>query len=111
MTIDTTTLWITIALLVGATILTRGSFLLFLHGTALPPRLQKSLRFIPPAIFAALVVPELLLTQGSLNPSASNDKLVAGCVAILVGWRTKHAFATILAGMLALHAARWLGAR
>lgn len=108
MTHDPLVVWATIGVLLAATLLTRGSFLLFLHGTGLPPTLQRSLRFIPPAIFAALVMPELLMADGSLIASPLHDKLIAGLVAIGVGWRTRSAFAPIVAGMLALHAVRWI---
>ncbi len=106
MTLDALTIWMTIGALAVATVLTRGSFFLFLHGMTVPPGVHASLRFIPPAVFAALVVPELLLVEGRpvLNPL--HDKLLAGLAAGFVAWRTKNSFLTILAGMLVLHAVR-----
>lgn len=106
MSLDPLTIWTTIAVLALATLLTRGSFFLFLHGMTVPPRVQASLRFIPPAVFAALVVPELALIEGRLALGGPYDRLIAGIVAGIVAWRTKSSLLTILAGMLVLHAAR-----
>jgi branched-subunit amino acid transport protein len=90
--------------------LLRGSFLLVLENLGLPPIVQRALRFVPPAVFAALVVPELVLSGGTLNVQPTNAKLIAGLVAGIVGWRTRNALATIGAGMVMLHVARFLGA-
>lgn len=106
MTLDAFTIWTTIAALTVATLLTRGSFFLFLHGIELPPGVHASLRFIPPAVFAALVVPELLLVDGALAIDPTHDKLLAGICAGVVAWRTKNSFLTILAGMFVLHTVR-----
>ncbi len=90
--------------------LLRGSFLLLLEKLALPGIVQRALRFVPPAVFAALVVPELVLSAGSLNVQPGNAKLIAGIVAGIVGWRTRNALATIAVGMVMLHVARLFGA-
>lgn len=107
MSLDAFTIWTTIAALALATLLTRGSFFLFLHGMELPPSVHASLRFIPPAVFAALVVPEFILVEGKLALTPTHDKLLAGIGAGLVAWRTKNSLLTILAGMFVLHAVRW----
>jgi len=39
---------------------------------------------------------------------ASNEQLPAGAVAIAVAWRWRMTFATIIAGLLALHFFAWL---
>jgi branched-subunit amino acid transport protein len=108
---DTQTLWLAILALAAVTVATRGAFLVFLHRVNLPAGLQHHLRFIPPAIFAALVAPELLMTGGSLNVGLDNHKLVGGAAAALVAWRSRNAFLTIVAGMLVLHTAQWVLSR
>ncbi len=65
--------------------------------------LASFLRFVPVAVLSAIVALELLLPGGQLSLSPiANPRLLAGAVAILVAWRTRHLFATIAAGMVAL---------
>lgn len=101
---------LTLGLLIVAVGLTnvflRGSFLLVFTNVRLPPIVERALRYVPAAVFAALVVPELVLASGSLNLHASNAKLVAGIAAGVVAWRTKNTLATIVAGMIMLHVTR-----
>lgn len=106
--IDTGTTLALIVVLWAAALGTRGSFIVFLADLRLPPLLQRGLRFVPPAVFAALVAPELLLAKGSLSLSPGNEKLVAGIVAAVVAWRTRNTLATVLVGMVILHGVRYL---
>lgn len=94
-------------LAVGMTnFLLRGSFLLVLKNVTLPHVVQRALRYVPVAAFAALVVPELALTGGSLNLQVSNPKLIAGLAAAVVAWRTRNTLVTIGVGMVMLHVTR-----
>ncbi|MCU0896772.1 MAG: AzlD domain-containing protein [Burkholderiales bacterium] len=87
---------------------TRSSFILFLGRRAASPALQQALRFVPPAVLTALVLPELVMASGS--PSlVGNARLAAGVVAAAVAWKTRNTILTILAGMLCLHALRIAG--
>jgi branched-subunit amino acid transport protein len=68
-----------------------------------PPALERVLRFIRPAVLAALVAPAVVLLNGQptfilpLNP-----RLVAGVVATLVAWKTSNVLLTIGSGMAVL---------
>lgn len=64
--------------------------------------IRRALHYVPPAVLSAIVFPELLLPNGTLNLSLENTRLLAGLVAILVAWFSKNTLITILAGMLAL---------
>jgi branched-subunit amino acid transport protein len=99
----------------------RASFIyLFGRIDTVPTRVKRALRFVPPAVFAALVAPELVVSDGSLalapisvSPSdlsvaVGNERLLAGVVAAAVAWVTEDVFATIVAGMGALWALRFL---
>jgi branched-subunit amino acid transport protein len=68
----------------------------------IPLIVQRALRFVPPAVLTAIVVPELLYRNGQIDVSLSNVRLLAGLIAIGVAWRTKNALITIGAGMIAL---------
>jgi len=81
---------------------TRLSFIVLLGKMEIPVWLQRSLRFVPPAVLSAIIFPELLLHTGRLDISFYNGRLVAGLLAILVAWRTRNTLLTILVGMVTL---------
>jgi branched-subunit amino acid transport protein len=68
----------------------------------IPVIVQRALRFVPPAVLTAIVVPELLYRDNQIDLALTNARLLAGLIAIVVAWRTKNALITIGAGMLAL---------
>jgi branched-subunit amino acid transport protein len=68
----------------------------------IPLIVQRALRFVPPAVLTAIIVPELLYRNNQFDVSLSNARLLAGLIAIVVAWRTKNALMTIGVGMLAL---------
>jgi branched-subunit amino acid transport protein len=96
------TIWLVILLGGALTYLTRLSFLLFLGRKEIPAWLLRLLRYVPPAVLSAIILPELLLPGGTLDISIGNLRLAAGLLAALVAWRTHNALFTILAGMVTL---------
>jgi len=96
-------IWVTMFFAGLVTFGIRLSFIELLGKIELPPTLKRALRFVPPAVLTAIIFPELLLHDGSLNISLGNPRLLAGLLAVLVAWRTKNAVLTILAGMAALY--------
>ncbi|MDP9395433.1 MAG: AzlD domain-containing protein [Actinomycetota bacterium] len=98
--IDHGTLWVVIVTVAAASLLTRASFLLPRLSAELPPAVIEALRMIPPAAFAALVVPALLRPSGAVE--LLTPESLAGVVAALVAWRTRSIAATIVAGLLAV---------
>ena len=84
------------------TYLIRLSFILLIPFDRFPERVRRGLRFVPPAVLAALITPELLRPGGVWGLSLGNERLLAGLVAIIVAWRTKNTWLTILIGMIAL---------
>jgi len=59
-------------------------------------------------VLTAIWAPELFLAGGEVAISPGNERLLAGAVAIAVAWRWRLTFATILAGLAALHLFHWL---
>jgi branched-subunit amino acid transport protein len=102
---DTLTAWALIAGLTATSIGTRGSFILFFARLEVPRAVQRGLRFVPAAVFTALLVPAVAFADGSLSLGLGNAKLVAALVAAPVAWWTRNTIVTILAGMAALHLA------
>lgn len=64
--------------------------------------IQQALLFVPPAVLSAIIFPELLQPGGTLDISLSNDRLLAGLLAMFVAWRTKNVLFTIGVGMVVL---------
>jgi branched-subunit amino acid transport protein len=102
---DALTAWVMILGLGATSLATRGSFVLFLTRFEVPRPVQRALRFVPPAVFTALVIPELVFAGGKLSIGLGNPKLVAALVAAPVAWWTRNTIVTILVGMVALHLA------
>jgi branched-subunit amino acid transport protein len=103
---DALSAWLLIAALAATSFGTRASFILWLHRVALPAYVQRALRFVPAAVFTALVAPEIANVDGALGPGT--PRLLAALAAILVAAVTRNTLATIVTGMLVLHAARAL---
>lgn len=87
-----------------ATFLMRYSLIGLSGRYSLAPGVQRALRYVPPAILAALIVPDLVAHTGRIELSLGNARLIAGIVAILVAWRTRNVFLTLTVGMLTLWA-------
>jgi len=77
--------------------------LIYLFGRfQIPETMRRALHYVPPAVLSAIIFPELFLSDGALNLSLDNTRLLAGLVAIMVAWFSKNTLITILAGMAAL---------
>jgi branched-subunit amino acid transport protein len=94
--------WLVMLAVGLVTFATRLSFILLFGRFSVPPGLQRALRFVPPAALTAIILPELLAPGGTVNISLNNVRLLAGLVAIIVAWRSKNIFLTILIGMAVL---------
>jgi branched-subunit amino acid transport protein len=113
-TASTTTIWL--AILVGGvgTYAIRGSFIALYGRLELPAGVENALRFVPAAVLAALVVPELAqvdgtpIAQSGLPPGdaivrlLASDRLLAGLLAAVAAYVTEDVLATIVVGMGAL---------
>ncbi len=95
-------LWLTIIAMGLITYGLRVSMIILFGRVAMPEVLRRALRFVPPAVLAAIVLPELLLPGGTFALPPSNTRLVAGVVAAAVAWRTRNVFLTIGIGMVLL---------
>jgi branched-subunit amino acid transport protein len=95
--------WIAILLIGIATYGFRLSFIhLFGRIDEVPPGIKRPLRYVPPAVLAALVLPDLMTLRPSVAATLLDERLIAGAVAGAVAWRTENVFATIVAGMATL---------
>ncbi len=79
----------------------RAVFLLFASRlTQVPDAVREALRMIPPAVFAALVLPALARTGGEIDVLGARP--LAGLLAALVGWRTGNVLLTVAVGLIAV---------
>ncbi len=89
----------------AVTYFTRYAMIASLRGE-MPAMLRRWLRYVPPAILAALIAPAALAPAGRVQLGLPAAALVAGG---LVAWRTSNVLATIVAGMLTFGVLRRLG--
>lgn len=101
-------IWLIIGLVAFVTFLERASFILILSNWDMPAWFVNALRFVPVAVFPALVAPLFLMTDGAFDISLTSPKIIGGLVATIVAWRSKHLLATITVGMLAFWGASYL---
>ena len=95
-------LWLTLIAVGVLTYLQRVFFMLSGDGRPGDSPLRRGLRFVPASVLVALIVPDLLIVDGSLLISPANARLVAGLIAVVVAWRTRSILWTLLSGMAAL---------
>jgi len=82
------------------TYLLRLSFVAAVGHRTMPDWAMVPLRFVAPAVLAALVAPAVLLRDGSFDLApASNPRAVAAMIAVLIAWKTKNIAVVIIAGM------------
>jgi branched-subunit amino acid transport protein len=97
-----TRLWLLIAAMGAITYGLRLSMIVLLGRLEVPPALLRALRYVPAAVFAALIGPAMARPGGHLWLSPANPYLLAGVLAAAVAWRTKSMVLTILLGIAAL---------
>ena len=82
------------------TYLIRLSFIFFIPPDRMPSLFRRGLRYVPPAVLAALIAPDLMIIDGTLQLSFTNHRLIAGVLAALVAWRTRNIWLTIVSGLV-----------
>jgi branched-subunit amino acid transport protein len=77
----------------------RLAMFVLLERMPLPDLAQQALRYVPAAVFSALVFPELVMPGGMIDISLGNERLFAGLAAAFVAWRSHNMLLTLAAGM------------
>jgi branched-subunit amino acid transport protein len=95
--------WIAIAGLAIGTFAIRYSFIGLLAGKKLPPRFERALQLAVPAIFAALVVPLVVISAGEMNLSTRWPHVVAAITTGLIAWRRGGMLLPLASGVATLH--------
>jgi len=100
--VTTPALWATLAAIGAITFLWRFSFVALWQRLRIPEVAERALAYVPAAVLAAIVAPELLAPENAIQLSLDNERLLAGLAAGMVAWRTQNMVATIGVGMVAL---------
>ncbi len=95
-------LWLIIIGMGVITYAIRLSLIVLLEKVEVTDSIRSALRFVPPTVLSAIILPELLQPGGTLDLSLGNDRMLAGLLAAFVAWRTKNVLLTISIGMAAL---------
>lgn len=66
----------------------------------LPAPVFRALRYMPPAVLAAIIVPAVVRPAGQFDLSPANPALIGALAAVVAAWRTKSLLLTIVLGML-----------
>jgi len=100
---------LTILIIGAGTYLFRLSFIGILGDRTVPAWAVPPLRYVAPAVLAAIVAPAVLLSDGSIDVSpASNPEFLAAVLAGVVTWRLKNVIWALVVGMIALWILQWL---
>lgn len=102
------TFWIVISVISVATIIMRGSFILTAGRFKLSDKFTDILKFIPASVLAALVAPAIFYHEGMVDALQGKERLVAGIIALLIAYKTRNIFFTILTGMGTLYLMQYL---
>ena len=95
-------IWLTMVGMGAVTFITRLLPIVLLEKLRLNGAWQRALRFVPPAVFAAIIVPELTAGGQAVLSAAGAVRLPAAMLAAVVAWRTRSVLLTISTGMAAL---------
>ena len=80
------------------TVATRGFFLIPEREVPIPVWLREALRYAPLAALVAVVLPEIVLTQGRLLTTWQDPRLFAAAAGGLWFWRRRGILGTIVSG-------------
>ena len=84
------------------TVATRGFFFLTEREIPIPGWLRQGLRYAPLAALAAVVLPEIVLTQGQLIGTWQDARVFAAAAAAGYFWWRRDILGTIVTGMAVL---------
>ncbi len=83
--------------------------LMYLSVESLPKTALQWLSFVPVAVMAALLFPDVLVKDQALYLSLNNTYLLAAIPSLILAWYTKSFFGTIACAMLTVACLRYFG--
>ena len=101
---NTTEIWLSFLCITLATVATRSGLLLAGRRLVIPPRVESALRYAPACALAAIIAPDLLVSDGVVRLGLDNPRLLAGIAGTAIFVLSRSTIGAILGGM----AAFWL---
>jgi branched-subunit amino acid transport protein len=105
---DQQTIFLTILGMASVTYIPRLLPVWLLSSRSLPPLVVAWLRYVPVAVLAAMLIPEILVRNSQVDLGAGNFFLWAAFPTLLVARKTRSLFGPVVVGMVAVAAARYL---
>jgi len=90
-------------LILGMFVITFGiRFIMFAFAGKItfPIWMQQSLKFVPPAVLTAIIVPAVIMPHGEIAFNFNNIYLIAAVISVLISLITQSLLKTIFGGML-----------
>ena len=103
------TVWLAFILGGLVTYAQRASFLLVLGDRELPQPVQRALRYVAPAAFAAIVAPRVFDSVSLSEFTAPDARLLAAVVGGVLMWKVPKMPVLLVVGMTVFWLLRWLG--
>ena len=100
------TIWVVVILAGIATFSMRFVFIALFGVVAVPPLLERALRYVAPAVLAALAVPAIVAPDKAFD--LINPFVPAAIIGGLAAWYTKSIGAAIVVGLPVLWIVLWL---
>lgn len=97
---DQRLIFFTILGMAGVTYLPRLLPIWLLASRQLPKVVITWLKYVPAAVLAAMLLPAVLLNESKLYISPENLYLLAFFPTLLVAWKTRSLFGSVVVGML-----------
>ena len=75
----------------------------------MPAWVETPLHYVPTALLTAIIVPEVLINEGTINFSIfENLRIMAACFAVFIALISRNVIATIASGLICLWLLQWL---
>ncbi len=101
--------WAVVLGLAVGTFLIRYSFIGLFANRDIPPWLERALKFMVPAIFAAIVFSGVVMANGQLAGLDQWPRVAAALIAMVIAiLKQGNMVWTVIGGMTALHLLPWL---
>lgn len=80
-----------------------------LSSRSLPPLVIAWLRYVPVAVLAAMLFPAIVIRDSQVDLGLSNLFLWAAFPTLLVAWKKRSLFGSVIVGMIVVAVVRFLG--
>ncbi len=107
---DQKTIFVTILGMALVTYIPRLLPVWLLSSKSLPPLVVAWLRYVPVAVLAAMLLPSIVVQDNQINLGLGNLFLWAAFPTLLVAWKKRSLFGSVVVGMIVVAAIRYVSA-